>query len=735
MFWKSATLSRGFLPSHSQLLLALVVIAWTWGIGLKPVMASGVAIDSSSTTSHPATSDPDSSTLQLRNVRGVLDTITVLPPVQVPARRTATTARETATSVRVDRAAATRFLPNTVGDALATVPGVDLVKTGPWATRLSLRGLYGDRVLFLVDGVRMNSLRGHGAQLSLVSLDRVSAVEVMPGAASAQFGTNALAGVVNVITHRSLFADTPSSSVVLGARGSEPGGSYSESARLQFLSRNAGFEVLGGLGRLNHLRTPDGIVPNSGNREDNYAVRGGARFGAASLDVEHSHHAARDVGLPGFTGGAVIAGSYPLQGRDAQRIELAVKGNGALPDLRVLGVHQQLRNHFAETSVESTFVRGRFISTRTRDARDRVTTRAMSIEPSLFFGGPLAVRAFGEFRHETASGPLLQDFVTRDREGNVTASGTSVTQSVAPAKRDGFGAGVSATRTEYGVRLESSLRYDELASRAEANETKQIPAIGVTDRRWTADFGAARAFGAVEPYAHFATGFRAPNLDERFFDGNVHGGLRLFGNPDLESEHGRSYEIGLRAVDGARPWLRTARISAYRSDVGDLISFRYIGQLYLVPRFQYFNVRDARIEGLEATVQLRSAGFELGVNGSLPRSEDRATGKPLDDAGATRASIEVTAPVRRVLPNGSVGVRARWIDAVKNVSESLRTPAFWTTSVQADCVIGGVRAVLAVNNLWNNAYREPMSFIAEPGRTYAFSLYRDFSMSLPFTKE
>ena len=310
-----------------------------------------------------------------------------------------------------------------------------------------------------------------------------------------------------------------------------------------------------------------------------------------------------------------------------------------------------------------------------------------------------------------------------------------MTQSVAPAKRDGFGAGVSATRTEYGVRLESSLRYDELASRAEANETKQIPAIGVTDRRWTADFGAARAFGAVEPYAHFATGFRAPNLDERFFDGNVHGGLRLFGNPDLESEHGRSYEIGLRAVDGARPWLRTARISAYRSDVGDLISFRYIGQLYLVPRFQYFNVRDARIEGLEATVQLRSAGFELGVNGSLPRSEDRATGKPLDDAGATRASIEVTAPVRRVLPNGSVGVRARWIDAVKNVSESLRTPAFWTTSVQADCVIGGVRAVLAVNNLWNNAYREPMSFIAEPGRTYAFSLYRDFSMSLPFTKE
>ncbi len=732
MFWNSTTDTPGSLPSHSQLLLALLVTAWTGGIGLKPAMASDVATDSSSTTSHPATSDPDSSSALPRGVR---DTVTVLPPVQVAAPRSATTTRETATSVRVDRAAATRFLPNTVGDALATVPGVDLVKTGPWATRLSLRGLYGDRVLFLVDGVRMNSLRGHGTQLSLVSLDRISAIEVMPGAASAQFGTNALAGVVNVITHRSLFSDTPQSSVVLGARGSEPGGSYTESARVRFLTRNAGIEVMGGLGRLDHLRTPDGIVPNSGNREDNYAVRGGARFGSASLDVEHSHHAARDVGLPGFTGGAVIAGSYPLQGRDAQRVELAVKGNGALPDLRVLGVHQQLRNHFAETSSESTFVRGRFISTRTREGRDRVTTRATSIEPSLFFGGPLAVRAFGEYRHETASGPLLQEFVTRDRDGNVTASNAFVTQSVAPAKRDGFGAGISAARLQYGVRLESSVRYDELESRAEANEVKQIASIGVTDRRWTADLGAARAIGPVEPYAHFATGFRAPNLDERFYDGNVHGGLRLFGNPELESEHGRSYELGVRATGDAHPWLRSARISAYRSDVRDLISFRYIGQLYLIPRFQYFNVRDARIEGLEATVQLRAAGFELGLNGSLPRSEDRATGKPLDDAGATRASIELSAPVRRVLPNGGVGVRGRWIDAVKDVSEALRTPAFWTTSVQADCVIGGVRAVLAINNLWNNAYREPMSFIAEPGRTYAFSLYRDFSMPLSFSKE
>src|SRR5439155_9113936 len=113
---------------------------------------------------------------------------------------------------------------------------------------------------------------------------------------------------------------------------------------------------------------PHGRIPSSRDREDDFVARAGTRFGAGALDVEHSHHGARDVGLRGFTGGAVIAGSYPLQGREAQRFEFAVKGNGALPDFRVLGVHQTLTTYFDETSVDSVFVRGRFVSTLTRAA-------------------------------------------------------------------------------------------------------------------------------------------------------------------------------------------------------------------------------------------------------------------------------------------------------------------------------------------------------------------------------
>jgi len=44
--------------------------------------------------------------------------------------------------------------------------------------------------------------------------------------------------------------------------------------------------------------------------------------------------------------------------------------------------------------------------------------------------------------------------------------------------------------------------------------------------------------------------------------------------------------------------------------------------------------------------------------------------------------------------------------------------------------IAGVRTTFAVRNLLDNHYREPLSFVDEPGRTFAFAVKRDFSMPL-----
>ena len=45
-------------------------------------------------------------------------------------------------------------------------------------------------------------------------------------------------------------------------------------------------------------------------------------------------------------------------------------------------------------------------------------------------------------------------------------------------------------------------------------------------------------------------------------------------------------------------------------------------------------------------------------------------------------------------------------------------------------MVGGVRAVLSVRNLFDTYYFEPLTFIPEPGRTFALALRRDFDLPL-----
>src|SRR5262245_36916290 len=296
-------------PAWSFRAAAAAVLLTVLG-ALAPCRADTAPADSAATDSAAVPvvilpSSPDSALI----VPSMLDSVTVLPPVIVPGERGLTPERTTTTTVRVDHAQANRFLPATIADALVSVPGLDLVKTGPWATQLSLRGLTGDRVLLMVDGVRMNTVRGHGVQSSLVSLDRLDAVEVMPGAGSALRGTDALGVVVNIVTHRSLFADAPSTSFIMQVRGADPGRSWSTSGRARFMGPRAGLELSGSLGGLAYLDTPRGALVNSAYQEDDFGIRGAAHFGRASLDLEHTQHAVHDAGLPAFS--VAVPGQAP----------------------------------------------------------------------------------------------------------------------------------------------------------------------------------------------------------------------------------------------------------------------------------------------------------------------------------------------------------------------------------------------------------------------------------------
>ncbi len=93
-----------------------------------------------------------------------------------------------------------------VADILKTVPGIDVASNGGPGTRTSvfMRGADSKNTLVLIDGIMMNdpSQANRGANLANLSLDNIERIEVVRGAMSVMYGSNATAGVINIITKK-----------------------------------------------------------------------------------------------------------------------------------------------------------------------------------------------------------------------------------------------------------------------------------------------------------------------------------------------------------------------------------------------------------------------------------------------------------------------------------------------------------------------------------------------------
>ncbi|WP_419700551.1 TonB-dependent receptor [Mucilaginibacter sp. NFX135] len=85
-------------------------------------------------------------------------------------------------------------------DQIATLPGVSAVTTGPNVSKPFIHGLGYNRVITLQDGIRQEGQQWgdeHGIEVDQNSIDRV---EIIKGPASLTYGSDAIGGVVNLIT-------------------------------------------------------------------------------------------------------------------------------------------------------------------------------------------------------------------------------------------------------------------------------------------------------------------------------------------------------------------------------------------------------------------------------------------------------------------------------------------------------------------------------------------------------
>ena len=170
---------------------------------------------------------------------------------------------------------------NTIGEALEDEPGIASRSFGPGTSRPIIRGFDGDRVLILEDGVRTGDLSSqsgdHGVTIDPNGAERV---EIVRGPATLLYGSNAVGGLVNVITPHESYRD----SLFQGTRGQSaptPAARTCRRAPRPACSmRRATFSSGGGgsLRRTGDYQTPSGTVENSATELRN-ARAGAGWFG------------------------------------------------------------------------------------------------------------------------------------------------------------------------------------------------------------------------------------------------------------------------------------------------------------------------------------------------------------------------------------------------------------------------------------------------------------------------
>lgn len=185
--------SRG--PLRRVFVTLMVLFTLGFFIFPKPAQSAGTA----------PTGDP--ATLAGAPATGQTTTVTRVPGVVISASKIEEPLENVTRSVTViTREEIELRNAQTVRELLREVPGVDVQSSGgsPGAfSQVRIRGANDDQIVVLVNGARVNDLfLGGGFDFGLMPTDNIERIEIVRGGASALYGSDAIGGVIHIITRR-----------------------------------------------------------------------------------------------------------------------------------------------------------------------------------------------------------------------------------------------------------------------------------------------------------------------------------------------------------------------------------------------------------------------------------------------------------------------------------------------------------------------------------------------------
>jgi len=512
----------------------------------------------------------------------------------VTADREADTIRNVGSSVSVItsdeiEASGARWLV----DALQFAPGVTVARSGPAGslTQVFLRGSNTGHTLFLIDGVKVNSPTSGAYDTAGIQIaaDQIERIEVVRGPQSTLYGSQAIGGVINVITRRGAGA---------GTWGVEAEGGSFRTGRIHSWGTGQvdSVQLIGGVSYFdsggfstandrNGNIEPDAYRNLSYNGRVDYQSQGGVvlrgfvRGFDLEVDFDGYDYAEGPVDAPANLQSSretIYAGAGGWRGDRASSIV----------ELSVSDAFLTSEDLFSEFELDS--------SIREIDWQNEIQLPA---DQTLVAGL--------EYRRELA---------------------TSVS-------RSSFGDGGFDEKVDVvGVYAQDRIRIRDRATVTGGIRYEDHSAFG---GKWTGRATVtADATDVVRVHGSVGSGFKAPTLNDLYFPG--------FSNPDLLPEVSVGFDVGVEAF-ALSPQLRFD-VTAYHNDITDLIEFDFVAG-------RPENIGDATTSGVEisgdwsplATVTL--SGNYAFTRATPADSDDQLVRRPRNQGGV-RATFYPTPPLR-----------------------------------------------------------------------------------------
>jgi vitamin B12 transporter len=478
----------------------------------------------------------------------------------------------------LERATLERLQSQSVADLLSTTPGITVSRNGGpgKATALRIRGAEDSQTLTLIDGVRVNDPSSPGGAFDFGNLitGNIDRIEVLRGPNSVPWGSQAIGGVVNIVTAR------PTQSFAVRASAE-----YGFRDNTQFVGNVSGTlgPVAASFGG-GHFKD-DGISAyKDGTERDGYRQYGAN--GKITVDV-------------------------------ASGLDLDFRGYYANSKTQFDGFPPPLFA-FADTSDFST-------------AKELFGYAGANFR--LFdeaFKGRLAFTISDINRDNfDAPGQALPSFLARGRverfeaQGDVQLSYGLRTvfglEHETSRFSDGFSPATTNSRSGYAQVIVEAFDTLTLSGGARIDDHK--------DYGSNATFSANAVWsptGSTRVRASYGEGFKAPTL----FQLNS-----FFGNTTLQPETAKSYDLGVEQslINDSL----TFGVTAFLRNTGDQIDFiSCFGQTTGIctnrPFGTYNNIKRSRAKGVEAFIRLSPTDrLTLEANYSLTDAKDRSTGLTL----------------------------------------------------------------------------------------------------------